>query len=99
MSLVNVKIGRRFAVVLPPCVRASLDAEEGGQLVFQTVPGGVLIRPAAVVAVRKYSRREKAAFLLENAVDREGYAGAREEVEAMGIDPDSIPHTRPKTRR
>jgi hypothetical protein len=44
---------------------------------------------------RIYTKREIAGFLLNDAIDEKGYQEVRKEVEAMGFDPDSIPHHRP----
>jgi hypothetical protein len=38
----------------------------------------------------------KAEFLLSNAIDDSNYRKARKEVRKLGLDPDSIPHLRPK---
>jgi hypothetical protein len=53
--------------------------------------------PGAALAER-YSPARKAEFLLNNAVTEAEYRLARQEVKALGIDPDSIPHTRPNSR-
>ena len=42
--------------------------------------------------VEIYTAARRAEFLLSNAVDEEDYAWTREEVRAMGLDPDAIPH-------
>jgi hypothetical protein len=49
------------------------------------------------VAIESYTAKRKAAFLLENAVDAADYAKAVKEVRRMGIDPDSISRTRPRS--
>jgi hypothetical protein len=45
--------------------------------------------------IEEYTPERIAEFLLNCAVGREGYAAAREEVKALGLDPDRIPHERP----
>lgn len=60
-------------------------------------PDGVLIRPAVTVPVEAWTAERKAAFLLENAVDKKDYAWARKEIRRLGLDPDKIPHGRPRT--
>jgi hypothetical protein len=40
----------------------------------------------------------KAEFLLNNAASQAEYAVARREVEALGLDPDAIPHVAPGGR-
>jgi hypothetical protein len=54
-----------------------------------------LARSSAAIEI--YTPSRKAEFLLSNAVDAEDYALAIEEVRAMGIDPDAIPHYKPTT--
>jgi hypothetical protein len=44
--------------------------------------------------VEIYTPERLAEFFLNNAMDREGYLKAREDVERRGIDPDSIRHLR-----
>ena len=45
--------------------------------------------------IEEYTPERIAEFLLNNAVGAEGYAAAREEVRALGLDPDQIPHEKP----
>ena len=47
------------------------------------------VRPSRPLEV--YSKERRPAFLLENAVDRDDYERAREEVRKLGVDPDAIP--------
>jgi hypothetical protein len=56
---------------------------------------GILVRPATVVPVKRYTPEHKAEFLLHNAIDQADYRKARNEVPKPGLDPDSIPHLRP----
>jgi hypothetical protein len=42
-----------------------------------------------------YSDERTAEFLLSNAVDADDYARAREDVRAMGLDPDAVAHRKP----
>jgi hypothetical protein len=46
--------------------------------------------------VEEYTIERKAEFLLNNAVDEADYRRAREEVQKLGLNPDSIPHLRPE---
>lgn len=57
---------------------------------------GILIRPAVIVPVERYTPERKAEFLLSNAVDANDYRRARKEVRELGLDPDSIRHVRPQ---
>ncbi len=90
-----VKIGKRGTVVIPVAVRKRFGLEEGSLVLVEESADGVLLRPAVAMPVEMYSLKEKAAFLLENAVDEQDYARAAAAVREMGLDPDAIPHTRP----
>jgi hypothetical protein len=57
---------------------------------------GILIRPATVFPVEGYSPERKAEFLLSIAVDDKEYAQAIEQVQTMGLDPNAVPHIKPK---
>jgi hypothetical protein len=46
----------------------------------------------------RYTPARKAEFLLNNAATVAEYRVARKEVAALGLDPDSIPHTPPSSR-
>jgi hypothetical protein len=69
--------------------------EEGSVVLVEAGSEGVVIRPAAAVPIEVYTPERRAALLLESAIDADDYARARDEVESMGLDPDSIPHERP----
>jgi hypothetical protein len=56
---------------------------------------GILIRPAVVVPVERYTPERKAECILSNAATEADYRHARKEVQKLGIDPDSILHRRP----
>ena len=90
-----VKIGKRGTVVIPADVRRRFGLKEGTLVLVESGPDGVLLRPAAVFPMETYSLEEKAAFILENAVDAVDYARAVEAVRKMGLDPKAVPHTSP----
>ena len=46
--------------------------------------------------VEEYSAERKAEFLLSNAVDELDYAWAVRQVRRLGVDPDAVPHERPR---
>ena len=90
-----VRVGRRGTIVLPASVRRRYGIEEGSMVLTEERDDGILIRPAMVLPVESYTPERKAEFLLSNAVDREEYRWAVREVRKMGLDPDTIPHSRP----
>lgn len=89
------RIGRRGTLVIPAPLRRRFGLDEGSEVIAEETPDGILIRPAVTLPVEVYSPERRAEFLLSNAVDAEDYRSAREDVEAMGLDPDAIPHERP----
>lgn len=60
----------------------------------QTTKPTTMKKPA-VFKPRIFTKREMAGFLLNDAIDQAGYRRIRRQVEAMGFDPDSIPHDPP----
>ncbi|QDV39519.1 AbrB/MazE/SpoVT family DNA-binding domain-containing protein [Tautonia plasticadhaerens] len=89
------RVGKRGAVVIPAALRRRYGIEEGSLVVAEAREGGILIRPAVVLPVEVYTPERKAQFLLSNAVDADDYAAARRAVQAMGLDPDAVPHYKP----
>jgi len=49
-------------------------------------------------AGERYTAARKAEFLLNNAATNAEYQVARREVQALGLDPDAIPHVAPRSR-
>lgn len=91
----SAKVGKRGAIIVPAKLRKRYGIEEGSIVVAEGTEDGILIRPAVVVPVERYSPERKAEFLLGNAVSRADYVRARKAVKKLGLDPDSIPHRRP----
>ena len=91
------RVGKRGAVVIPAPLRKRFGMGDGTLVVFDETSDGVLIRPAVAVPVEAYSPERKAALLLDTAVDAADYRRARREVrERLGLDPDAVPHIRPR---
>ncbi|MGA2341404.1 MAG: AbrB/MazE/SpoVT family DNA-binding domain-containing protein, partial [Terracidiphilus sp.] len=92
----TILIGKRGTVVIPAKLRKRYRLDEGSPLLVEEHEEGILMRPAKVspVDVEIYSPRRLAEFFLNNAMDKQDYLEARNEVESMGIDPDSIEHRR-----
>jgi AbrB family looped-hinge helix DNA binding protein len=91
----STKVGKRGAIVVPAKLRKRFGIEEGSIVIAEETDDGILIRPAIVIPVERYSPERKAEFLLSNAVDDADYRKAQKEVKKMGLDPDSIAHRRP----
>ena len=91
----SAKVGKRGSIIVPASLRKRFGIEEGSIVIAEEKYDGILIRPAMVVPVERYTPERKAEFLLSNAVDEADYRKARKEVRKLGLDPDSIPHRRP----
>jgi AbrB family looped-hinge helix DNA binding protein len=89
------RIGKRGTFVIPAKLRRRFGLTEGSTVIAEETKEGILLRPAVTVPLETYSPERQAEFLLSNAVDEKDYARARETVEEMGLDPDSIEHHRP----
>jgi len=92
----TIKIGRRGTIVLPAALRKEYKLEEGTLLIAEPLPEGILLRPALALSVERYTPEQRAQFLLNNAVNAEDYDWAVEEVKKLGLDPENIPHDRPR---
>lgn len=93
--MVAAKVGKRGAIVVPAKLRKQFGIEEGSLVTAEAREEGILIRPAVIVPVEKYSAERKAEFLLSTATNEKDYRAARREVKKLGIDPDSVRHRRP----
>ncbi len=91
----SAKVGKRGAIIVPAKLRKRFGIEEGTMVTAEEVDDGILIRPAIVLPIERYSPQRKAEFLLSNATDEKDYKRARKEVEKLGLNPDEIPHRRP----
>jgi AbrB family looped-hinge helix DNA binding protein len=94
---VVTRIGKRGTVVIPAPLRKRYGLEEGSEVLVEEALGGLLLRPAVTLPVEVYTKERRATFLLENAIDREDYERACQEVRSMGLDPDALPHERPES--
>jgi AbrB family looped-hinge helix DNA binding protein len=89
------RVGRRGAFVIPASLRRRFGLDEGALIIAEARPEGILLRPALAVPLETYTPTEKASYLLENAVGEADYQEVRDAVRRMGLDPDTIPHTKP----
>ena len=91
----SAKVGKRGAIIVPASLRKRFGIEEGSIVIAEEKADGILIRPAMIVPVERYTPERKAEFLLSNAIDQADYRKARKEVRKLGLDPDTISHRRP----
>ena len=89
------KIGKKGVVVIPAHLRRRFGLKEGSLIITEETSEGILIRPAAAFPIEIYSLERQAEFLLSNTTNEEEYKAARDEVVAMGLDPDTITHAKP----
>jgi AbrB family looped-hinge helix DNA binding protein len=95
-SIEAARVGKRGAIIVPAKLRKRFGIEEGSLVIAEEKDDGILLRPAVVVPVERYTPERKAEFLLSNAVDEAEYREARKEVRKLGLDPDKIPHQPPE---
>lgn len=91
-----VKVGKRGTIIVPAKLRKRYGIEEGSLVTAEAREDGVLIRPAIVVPVERYTPERRAEFLLSTATTAKDYQRARKEVEKLGLAPDTIPHRGPR---
>jgi AbrB family looped-hinge helix DNA binding protein len=96
MERVATKVGRRGVVVIPSALRKKYGFKEGSLVVAEAREEGVLLRPMVALPIEVYTPERKAEFLLNNAITKEDYEWAVKEVRKMGVDPETIPHEKPK---
>lgn len=89
-------MGKGGTIIVPAKLRKRYGIEEGALVTTEAREDGVLIRPAIVVPVERYTPERKAEFLLLTATTAKDYERARKQVKKLGLDPDTIPHRRPQ---
>jgi AbrB family looped-hinge helix DNA binding protein len=92
----SAKVGKRGAIVIPAKLRRRFGLEEGSFVTAEAREEGILLRPAVIVPIERYSHERKAEFLLSNAIDAADYRRARAAVKKLGLNPDDILHRRPR---
>jgi len=90
------RVGKRGAIIMPAELRRRYGIDEGALVTAEPREDGILIRPAIVLPVERYTPERKAEFILSTATNKKDYAKARKEVKRMGLDPASVPHRRPE---
>jgi AbrB family looped-hinge helix DNA binding protein len=92
------RIGKRGTFVIPVKLRQRFNIKEGDLFLAEEREDGILLRPAVAVPVEIYTPERKAEFFLNNAVTKEDYDAACEDIRGMGLDPAKIPYTDPGKR-
>src|SRR2546423_521928 len=64
-----LKVGKRGAIIVPAKLRKRYGIEEGTLVTAEPLEDGVLIRPAVVFPVERYSPERKAEFPLSSATN------------------------------
>ncbi len=89
------KMGKRGVFTIPALLRKRFGLSDGSLVIAEEREDGILLRPAVATPLETYSEERAAEFLLSNAGDVADYEAARQEVAAMGLDPERIPHRKP----
>ena len=58
----SAKVGKRGAIIVPARLRKRFGIEEGTLVTAEEREDGILIRPAVIVPVEKYTPERKASF-------------------------------------
>ncbi len=98
METESTKVGRRGTVVIPAGLRRKYGFEEGSLVMAEGRKEGILLRPVITLPLEVYTPERKAEFLLNNVITPEDYSWAVKEVLKLGVDPEKIPHEKPKSR-
>ena len=96
MTSQTTKIGKRGTVVIPAKFRQRYGLEEDTLVNVEPKREGLLLRPVVTLPVELYTEKQRAEFILNNAVTEQDYRNARRRVWEMGIDPASIAHEKPE---
>ena len=79
----SARVGKRGAIIVPARLRKRFGIEEGSMVVAEEKDDGILIRPAVLVPVERYSPERKAEFLLSTATTAGDYQKARRAVRKL----------------
>ena len=83
----SARVGKRGAIIVPARLRKRFGIEEGSIVVAEETDEGILIRPAVLVPVERYTPERKAEFYFPKPLDAD-YRKARKMVRRLGLDPD-----------
>jgi AbrB family looped-hinge helix DNA binding protein len=90
------KVGKREAIIVPAKFRKRFGLTEGSFVTAEARSDGILLRPAVIVPVERYTPERQAEFLLSTATSKKDYQRIRKEVKKLGMNADAIPQRRPK---
>ena len=65
-TMQSARVGKRGAIIVPANLRRRFGIEEGTIVTAEEKDDGILIRPAVVIPVERYSPERKAEFLSLN---------------------------------
>ena len=89
------RVGKKGVFTIPAALRKRFGLHDGSLVIAEERADGILLRPAVASPLEMYDDARAAGFLLSNATDADDYEAARAEVQAMGLDPDTIVHRKP----
>ena len=89
------KIGKRGVFTIPAILRKRFGLSDGSLVIAEERSDGILLRPAIATPLETYSDERTAEFILSNTTDTADYESARQEVRALGLDPDCVTHRKP----
>lgn len=92
-TIETVSVGQSGDVPLPTSLRQATGISAGSVVTLEVKDGTIVIRPVGQAEI--YSTVRKAEFLLSNAVDKDDYRAACDEVRKLGLNPEEVPHHRP----
>lgn len=89
--MATTRITQTGTIEIPAAFRQRLCLVEGDEVILEERDGSIFLRPA--VEHEMWTQEEIAGYLLNNAITKESYDDACEEVRTMGFDPASVPYT------
>jgi AbrB family looped-hinge helix DNA binding protein len=67
------KVGKRGAIIVPAKLRKRFGLTEGSFVTAEARSDGILLRPAVIVPVERYTPERQAEFLLSTATSKKDY--------------------------
>ncbi len=85
----TTRLTQSGAIEIPADLRQRLGVLAGDEVVMEERDGGLFLR----FIPEMWSTEEIAGYLLNNAITKESYDDASEEVRKLGLDPAKVPYT------